>query len=139
MDTFVEAVRDVSIANYTTKNRIGATDIVTAYAGYGPAVTTEITKSEISLEDIFNGDSLYSEQIAFQYEAWKAENPDADISQEEFQQAAIHGRAFEYTSIKNSQQNKEFWVSIAAVVVIVWCVINLPAGRPCTGRRLRSL
>jgi hypothetical protein len=37
MDAFVATMQEASISNYTTKNRIGATETQYVYGGYGPA------------------------------------------------------------------------------------------------------
>ena len=126
MDAFVEAMRDVSISNYTTTNRIGATEIVQSYAGYGVPQQFEIDKAEVSLDDLFSGDHFYSEQMKLEYEAWKELNPDQDFSQKEYQQAIVNTRAFEYESIRNTQENKEFWFQIGALVVIVGTTLICP-------------
>ncbi|PTY79271.1 hypothetical protein B5V89_06520 [Heyndrickxia sporothermodurans] len=51
-DAFVEAMGDLTPSNYTTKNRIGATEVKVAYAGYGQQQTFEVPKTEVSIEDI---------------------------------------------------------------------------------------
>lgn len=126
MDAFVEAMRDLTIANYTTKNRIGAIDTQFVYAGYGPAQSFTVSKTEVSIDDLFNGDNFFGEQMKLEYDAWKELNPDQDFSQEEYQQAALNTRAFKYESIRNQQENKEFWVQIGALVVIVGATLICP-------------
>lgn len=61
-----------------------------------------------------------------EYEAWKELNPDQDFSQKEYQQAAVNTRAFEYESIRHQEENKEFWVQIGAIVVIVGVALICP-------------
>ena len=126
MDVFVQSMRDVSISNYTTTNRIGATEIVQSYAGYGVPQQFEIDKAEVSLDDLLSGDTFYGEQMKLEYEAWKELNPDQDFSQKEYQQAIVNTRAFEYESIRNAQENKEFWFQIGALVVIVGTTLICP-------------
>ena len=53
-------------------------------------------------------------------------NPDQDFSLEDYQQYALNTHAFEYHSIKDQQYNKEFWVNIAALVVIVGATLLCP-------------
>src|SRR5690625_2494632 len=53
-------------------------------------------------------------------------NPDQDFSLEDYQQYALNTHAFEYHSIKDEQYNKEFWVNIAALVVIVGATLLCP-------------
>lgn len=129
MDAFVESIRNLSISTYTTTNRIGATEIRTMYAGYGAQQTLEVPKAKVSLEDLFSGDHYYSQQMKLEFEAWKKLNPNQDFTQREYQLAALNSRDFEYESIKDSQENKEFWGQIAALVVIVGVsLVCLPAG-----------
>lgn len=127
MDAFVEAMRDLTISNYTTKNRIGATETQIIYAeGYGPYQSLEVPKTEVSLDDLLSGGNFFGEQMKLEYEAWKELNPDKAISEEEYRQAALNTRAFEYESIRNQQENKEFWVQLGALVVIVGVSIVCP-------------
>jgi hypothetical protein len=126
MDAFVEAMRDLTISNYTTTNRVGATETQYVYAGYGPAQSFEVPKTEVSLDDLFSGDNYYASQMKLEYDAWKELNPDRDFTQEEYQQAVLNTRAFEYESIRNQQENKEFWVQIGALVVIVGTTLICP-------------
>ncbi|KYC98002.1 TNT domain-containing protein [Heyndrickxia sporothermodurans] len=126
IDAFVEAMRDLTPSNYTTKNRIGATEVKVAYAGYGQQQTFEVPKAEVSIDDIFNGDNYYAEQMKLEFEAWKELNPDQDFSQKEYQLAAVNTHAFEYESIRNQQESKEFWGQIAALVVIVGVSLVCP-------------
>lgn len=129
MDAFVAAMRVATISNYKTTNRIGATETQYMYGGYGPAQAFEVPKTEISIDDLFSGDNFYADQMKLEYEAWKELNPDQDFSQKEYQQAVVNTRAFEYESILNQQENKEFWVQIGALVVIVGVsLICPPAG-----------
>lgn len=126
MDAFVASMQGATISNYTTKNRIGATETQYVYGGYGPAQAFEVPKAEVSLDDLFSVDNFYAEQMKLEYEAWKELNPDQDFSQKEYQQAAVNTRAFEYESILNQQENKEFWVQIGALVVIVGVALICP-------------
>ncbi|WP_328797793.1 polymorphic toxin type 15 domain-containing protein [Heyndrickxia sporothermodurans] len=126
IDAFVESMRDLSISNYTTKNRVGATEVKVVYAGYGQQNTLEVPKTEVSIDDLFNGDNFYAEQIKLEYDAWKELNPDQDFSQKEYQLAAVNTNAFEYESIRNHQESKEFWGQIAALVVIVGVSLVCP-------------
>lgn len=126
MDAFVEAMRDLTISNYTTGNRIGVTETQFVYAGYGPAQSFEVPKTEVSLDDLFSGDNYYASQMKLEYDAWKELNPDQEFSQEEYQQAILNTRAFEYESIRNQQEDKEFWVHIGALVVIVGATLICP-------------
>ena len=125
IDDFVVAIRDLSPLNYTTKNRIGATETIHIPQSYQ---TFEMDKKEVSLDDLFNGDNFYGKQMELEYEAWKEMNVDADedITQADYQIAILNTRAFGYESIRDTQENKEFWVNIAALVVIVGATLVFP-------------
>ncbi|WP_246140811.1 HNH endonuclease [Bacillus marasmi] len=124
IDAFVEEMRDLSISNYTTKNRLGISETVHITAGTYNSL--EIEKPEISLDDIFSGDNFYGKQMKLEYEAWKELNPNQDYSQKEYQQAIVNTRAFEYESIRDTQENKEFWFQIGALVVIIGATLICP-------------
>ena len=126
MDAFVEAMRDLTISNYTTKNRIGATETQFVYGGYGTSQSFEVPKTEVSIDDLFSGDNFFAGQMKLEYDAWRELNPDQDFSQEEYQQAALNTRVFQYDSIRNQQENKEFWVQLGALVVIVGATLICP-------------
>ncbi len=122
MDKFVEAIRDLTIEEYKTTNRIGVMQKVnTDYIPSG-----EIPKAQITLDDLFGGENFYADQIKLEYEQIKEMHPDQEFSLEEYRQVALNTHAFEYTSIKDQQYNKEFWVSIAALVVIVGAALIFP-------------
>ncbi|MFB6468426.1 HNH endonuclease [Cytobacillus sp. Hz8] len=139
MDAFVEAIQNISITNYTTTNRIGAKEIRTMYAGYGAQQKLEVPKTKINLEDLFSGDNFYGERMKLEYEAVKKLHPDQDFSQKEYQLAVLNSRAFEYESIKDSQENKEFWGQIAALVVIVGVSLVCPPAGMALGAVYGSL
>jgi len=122
IDAFIESIRNLQIEDYKTTNRIGATiKINTDYAPSG-----EVPKQEITLNDLFAGDNFYAGQIKLEYDQIKEMNPDQDFSLEDYQQYALNTHAFEYHSIKDQQYNKEFWVNIAALVVIVGATLICP-------------
>ncbi|WP_435645976.1 glycohydrolase toxin TNT-related protein [Listeria aquatica] len=126
LDEFVEGMRDLDASKFTTKNRIGATTTVTSYANSYTQEQIEVPKKEVSLDDLFSGDNYYADQMKVQYEEWKRQNKDQDVSQKDFRSAMINSRAFEYTSIKDEQQKKEFWVNVVATVAIVGVSIFCP-------------
>ena len=126
IDAFVAEVQELSISNYKTKNRIGITKIVHLPGSYE---SMEVPKTEVGLDDLFSADSFYAEQMKLEYESWKQLNADQDITQEDYRIAVLNTRAFGYESIRNQQENKEFWANIAALVVIVGVsLVFLPAG-----------
>ncbi|MED4322130.1 hypothetical protein P9232_11795, partial [Weizmannia sp. CD-2023] len=56
-------------------------------------------------------------------------NPDQEISEKDYEQAVLHSRAFQYDSIRDGQEKKEFWGQIASLAVIVGTsIICPPAG-----------
>lgn len=125
IDAFVQKVRDSSISNYTTSNHIGATETI-PISYYGSYQEYETEKTEITIDDILSGDNHYADQIKASFEEWKVQNPDEDISYEDYRTAAVNTRAFEYESIEDGQFTKEFWVNIAALVVIVGVTVVCP-------------
>ncbi|PAF36822.1 hypothetical protein CHH58_08165 [Terribacillus saccharophilus] len=125
IDAFVQKVRDSSISNYTTSNHIGATETI-PISYYGSYQEYETEKTEINIDDILSGDNYYADQIKASFEEWKVQNPDEDISYEDYRTAAVNTRAFEYESIEDGQFTKEFWVNIAALVVIVGVTVVCP-------------
>ncbi|MHC5279671.1 TNT domain-containing protein [Listeria kieliensis] len=126
LDEFVEGMRDLDASKFTTKNRIGATKTITTYANSYTREEIEVPKKEVSLDDLLSGDNYYADQMKLQYEEWKKQNKDQDVSQKDFRAAMINSRAFEYTSTKDEQQKKEFWVNVIATVVIVGVAILCP-------------
>nr|WP_318539732.1 EndoU domain-containing protein [Terribacillus saccharophilus] len=125
IDAFVQKVRDSSISNYTTSNHIGATETI-PISYYGSYQEYETEKTEITIDDILSGDNYYADQIKTSFEEWKVQNPDEDISYEDYRTVAVNTRAFEYESIEDGQFTKEFWVNIAALVVIVGVTVVCP-------------
>ncbi len=126
LDEFVEGMRDLDASKFTTKNRIGATTTMTTYANSYTREEIKVPKKEVSLDDLFSGDNYYADQMKIQYEEWKRQNKDQDVSRKEFRSAMLNSRAFEYTSIKDEQQKKEFWVNVVATVAIVGVSIFCP-------------
>nr|WP_260442827.1 pre-toxin TG domain-containing protein [Listeria seeligeri] len=127
LDAFVDGMQDLSITTYSTTNRIGAKSTQTYMSSYGgqPQVI-ESVKENATIEDLMNGDNFYANQMNLQYEAWKRANPDQKVSEADFKMGMLHTRAFDYKSIKDEQEEKEFWVNIVAAVVIVGVSIVCP-------------
>jgi len=139
IDAFVETMRDATISKYTTKNRIGATETKIVYAGYGQQQSLKVPKTEVSIDDLFTGDNFYANQMKLQYDEWTKLNPDQDFTQKEYQQAVLNSHAFQYESIKDQQENKEFWGQIAALVVIVGVSLVCPPAGMALGVAYGSL
>ncbi|WP_185416760.1 pre-toxin TG domain-containing protein [Listeria booriae] len=131
IDKFAEKMRDLSIDDYETKNTIGATTIVSTGAygyGYGQT-TTEVPKDSIKLSDIMAGDNFFATNLKAQFAEYSKQNPDQEFTYEQYQSAVSSSRAFEYESIRDGQQNIEFWRDIGiAVVIIATSVVCPPAG-----------
>ena len=72
--------------------------------------------------------------MKLEYEAWKQLNAVQDITQDDYQTAVLNTNAFGYESIRDTQENKEFWGNIAALVVIIGvtvvAVVVPPVGIP---------
>ncbi|MBC1648737.1 hypothetical protein HCJ13_00865 [Listeria booriae] len=131
IDKFAEKMRDLSIEDYETKNTIGATTIVSTGAygyGYGQT-TTEVPKDSIKLSDIMAGDNFFATNLKAQFAEYSKQNPDQEFTYEQYQSAVSSSRAFEYESIRDGQQNIEFWRDIGiAVVIIATSIVCPPAG-----------
>lgn len=126
LDAFVDGMQDLSISTYSTTNRIGAKSKQTYTTTSGGSQVIESIKEGATIEDLMNGDNFYANQMQLQYRDWQRANPDQDVSKKDFQMGMLHSRAFEYKSIKDEQQEKEFWVNIVATVVIVGVSIFCP-------------
>ncbi|WP_271005157.1 glycohydrolase toxin TNT-related protein [Listeria seeligeri] len=126
LDAFVDGMQDLSITTYSTTNRIGAKSTQTYTTSDGTSQVIESVKENATIEDLMNGDNFYANQMNLQYEAWKRANPDQDISEADFKMGMLHTRAFDYKSIKDKQEEKEFWVNIVATVVMVGVSIVCP-------------
>ncbi|MBT0134748.1 glycohydrolase toxin TNT-related protein [Listeria seeligeri] len=119
-------MQDLSITTYSTTNRIGAKSTQTYTTSDGTSQVIESVKENATIEDLMNGDNFYANQMNLQYEAWKRANPDQDVSEADFKMGMLHTRAFDYKSIKDKQEEKEFWVNIVATVVMVGVSIVCP-------------
>ncbi|MBF2510278.1 glycohydrolase toxin TNT-related protein [Listeria seeligeri] len=126
LDAFVDGMQDLSITTYSTTNRIGAKSTQTYTTSDGTSQVIESVKENATIEDLMNGDNFYANQMNLQYEAWKRANPDQDVSEADFKMGMLHTRAFDYKSIQDEQEEKEFWVNIVATVVMVGVSIVCP-------------
>lgn len=131
IDKFVEKMEGLSIDDYETKNTIGATQIISTGAynyGMSPA-TTEVKKDKINLKDIMAGDNFFADNLKAQFAEYSKQNPDQTFTYDQYQSAVSSSRAFEYNSIRDDQQNTEFWRDIGiAVVIIGVSIVCPPAG-----------
>ncbi len=127
LDAFVDGMQDLSITTYTTTNRIGATTTTTVFENSYTQKQVEVPKSKANIEDLLSGDNFYGNQLTDMYDEWKLANPDEkDVSKSDFIVGSVHTRAFEYKSIKDEQQEKEFWVNIVSAVVIIGVGVFCP-------------
>ncbi|WP_260485234.1 hypothetical protein [Listeria booriae] len=131
IDKFVEKMESLSIDNYETKNTIGATQIISTGAynyGIGPA-TSEVKKDKIHLEDIMAGNNFFADNLKAQFAEYSKQNPEQKFTYDQYQSAVSSSRAFAYDSIRDDQQNIEFWRDIGiAVVIIGTSILCPPAG-----------
>lgn len=132
IDKFVEKMEALSIEDYETKNTIGATTTITTSYGYGyggAPQTTTVPKDKINLSDIMAGDNFFADNLKAQFAEYSKQNPNQEFTYEQYQSAVSSSRAFEYESIRDGQQNIEFWRDIGiAVVIIATSIVCPPAG-----------
>ncbi|WP_185427182.1 hypothetical protein [Paenilisteria weihenstephanensis] len=129
IDKFVEKMEALSIDDYETKNTIGATTIVTTSYGYGYGATpqtTTVPKDKINLSDIMAGDNFFADNLKAQFAEYSKQNPDQEFTYEQYQSAVSSSRAFEYESIRDEQESREFWRDIGIAVVIIGVSILCP-------------
>ncbi len=126
LDDFVEGMRNLDATTFTTENRIGATRTSMEFVNSSTQKQVEVPKSKVSLDDLFSGSTFYADQMKAQFDAWKKTHQEKDVSRQDFQAAMLNSRAFSYTSIKDEQQKKEFWVNIATTVVIIGVAVFCP-------------
>ncbi|MGE7875218.1 pre-toxin TG domain-containing protein [Bacillus paramycoides] len=106
MDAFAEAMRDLTIDKYETSNTIGAKETIMT-GSYGQ--TAEHIKDKIKVSDIFSSNNFFMTSLKAEFDAYKKENPKDNMSYVTYQQRRLNSRAFNYDSIKDQQQDKEFW------------------------------
>ncbi|NRD80988.1 hypothetical protein HPT25_27070 [Bacillus sp. BRMEA1] len=136
IDAFVEAMRDLDISTYTTTNRIGATETKIVYEGYSESHSIEVPKTEVNIDDLFNGDNFYSERMKEEYQKVK-EKSRQNFSLEDYEQVALHKEAFQYESIRDRQDHKEFqtqmWLAGGTIVGAVVTAFCPPVGLALLG------
>ncbi|WP_244169923.1 MULTISPECIES: glycohydrolase toxin TNT-related protein [Listeria] len=139
LDDFVEGMRNLDATTFTTENRIGATRTSMEFVNSSTQKQVEVPKSKVSLDDLFSGSTFYADQMKAQFDAWKKTHQEKDVSRQDFQAAMLNSRAFSYTSIKDEQQKQEFWVNIAATVVIIGVAVFCPPAGLALGAVYGSL
>ncbi|SDC36127.1 hypothetical protein SAMN05421663_102189 [Terribacillus halophilus] len=110
MDEFVMTMRDATISNYTTTNRIGAKDS-REYKDETGTHTFELDKKEVNINDLFNSDTHYMKKMMQEYVTWK-EQSGTDISYNDYRDGKTNSGAFQYKSIEDGQMSTEFWVNL---------------------------
>ncbi|WP_187444582.1 hypothetical protein [Bacillus swezeyi] len=128
MDAFADKMEAMSIRNYKTKKRIGSKE--TTYVGYGMnKQAVQEDKREITVDDIFKDSKAFDHVLNEEYKAFKAENPEIELTYEDYSKAIVSARGFEYESITDVQKGQELWRDLilggGVVVLTIFCA---PAG-----------
>ncbi|MDH2882682.1 HNH/ENDO VII family nuclease [Bacillus cytotoxicus] len=127
MDEFAQKMRDISIRDFQTKNRIGATTTTTLPSSHAYGVPQTITtkKEKITVDDIFKDSLAFDHVLRAQYKEVKKQNPDTKLNYKEYRQLIPSMRGFEYTSIEDEQKKLEAWrdvaISGALIVTTIFC------------------
>ncbi|WP_240517708.1 zincin-like metallopeptidase toxin domain-containing protein [Bacillus pseudomycoides] len=132
MDKFTEEMRDLSIKNFETTNRIGSTTTTTvpgsnSYGSTPQTITT--TKPKITVDDIFKDSHAFDEVLRAEYKEIKENNPNAKLDYEEYRKLVPSTRGFEYTSIEDDQKKLETWRDFGITgAILVTTVVCAPLG-----------
>ncbi|WIL45472.1 hypothetical protein QP042_18825 [Bacillus bombysepticus] len=130
MDKFAQKMRDTSILNFETNNRIGSTTTTVlpgAHAGYGSVPQTiQKKKDKITVEDIFRDSPAFDNVLRGEYKELKKQNPDAKLNYEEYKKVVPSTRGFEYKSIEDEQKKLEMVRDIGIGVGIIITTILCP-------------
>ncbi|GGE54843.1 hypothetical protein [Priestia taiwanensis] len=128
MDEFAGKMRDLSIRNYTTENRIGSTEykaMPTAHS-YGRLETSSVQKDTITIDDIFKDSVAFDEILNLQYEEMKRNNPEAKLDYNEYRKLIPSMRGFEYETMEEAQQDLEMWRDLAIAAGIIVAAVVCP-------------
>ncbi|MGX9134453.1 glycohydrolase toxin TNT-related protein [Rummeliibacillus sp. JY-2-4R] len=119
IDSYIQKMADLNISSYSTANTINVEE----------GFIFKHDKEKITINDLFETDTTYSKNLKTEFEAWKLQNQDQDISEKDYRLAALNTGAFEYEGIRAGQEKKEFWFNIvAAGLVIGLTIVCPPAG-----------
>lgn len=120
IDGYIQSMADLNISSYNTTNTIHVEE--------GWLFKTD--KASITIDDLYEADTTYSENLKEEYNQWKLQNKDQeDVSEEDYRTAALNTGAFEYEGLRAGQEKKEFWFNlIAAGLVIGLTIVCPPAG-----------
>ncbi|NSW38148.1 hypothetical protein HRG09_19340 [Bacillus sp. Xin1] len=131
MDEFAQKMRDLSIRDFKTENRIGATTTTTLPSehAYGAPQTITTKKDKITVDDIFKESLAFDHVLRTQYKEVKKQNPDAKLSYGEYRKLVPSMRGFEYTSREDEQKKLETWRDLAiGGALIVTTILCPPLG-----------
>ncbi|PGZ98483.1 hypothetical protein COE51_11540 [Bacillus pseudomycoides] len=131
MDKFAGKMRDLSIRNYSTKNRIGSTTTTTMpnAHGYGMPQTITTKKDKITVDDIFKDSVAFDKVLHTQYQEIKKQNPDAKLDYAEYRKLVPSMRGFEYKTREDEQKKLETWRDLAiGAGLIILTIACPPAG-----------
>lgn len=132
MDKFAQEIRDLSINNFETTNRIGSTTTTTVPGSYSYGSTPQTittTKPKITVDDIFKDSRAFDEVLRAEYKEVKENNPNAKLDYEEYRKLVPYMRGFEYKSIEDDQKKLETWRdSTIGVLTIGGLIICPPLG-----------
>ncbi|PEA80547.1 hypothetical protein COL60_23980 [Bacillus pseudomycoides] len=129
MDKFAEEMRDLSIKNFETTNRIGSTTTTTvpgsnSYGSTPQTITT--TKPKITVDDIFKDSHAFDKVLHAEYEEWKRKDPNMKLDYEEYRKRVPSTRGFEYRSIEDEQKQLEAWRDFGLGVLTVGAMFICP-------------
>ncbi|MEI4803438.1 hypothetical protein WAZ07_19635 [Bacillus sp. FJAT-51639] len=128
MDRFAQEMRDISIKNFETTNRIGSTTTTIvdsrSYGGTPQTITT--TKPKITVDDIFRDSEAFNEVLRAEYEEWKRRDPNMNLDYEEYRRRVPSTRGFEYRSIEDEQKQLEAFRDFGLGVLTVGATFICP-------------
>jgi hypothetical protein len=133
MDEFVETMRDATISNYSTTNRIDAKE-EREYKDETGTYKFELDKKEVTIDDLFSGDNYYADKMMQEFTIWKQQSDKSetdDISYDDYRDVRMNSGAFQYKSIEDGQLSTEFWVNLGILGgVTIATILVPPAGAP---------
>ena len=116
IDEYIQKIADLNVTAYQTANTINVKE-GSLFPG---------AKDKITLNDLYEADTTYSERLKTEFKTWKLQNPSETASEEDYRTAALNSGAFEYEGIRAGQEKKEFWFNLIATGVVVGLAIVCP-------------
>ncbi|RIJ63131.1 polymorphic toxin type 15 domain-containing protein [Rummeliibacillus sp. POC4] len=116
IDEYIQKMTDLNVTAYQTANTINVQE-GSLFSG---------AKDKITLNDLYDTDTIYSAKLKTEFETWKIQNPSETASEEDYRTAALNSGAFEYEGIRAGQEKKEFWFNLIATGVVVGLAIVCP-------------